>query len=157
MSDTRPVLVLTGATGNIGSKLRQHWQGRYEIRPIDLNRRGDESVLCADLSTRDERRESQLQGADFLVHLAANPDILQSWESAQRNIRVDYLVFQAARQARVRRILYGSSNHVMGGYQDVSKPWKLPTDLPPRPGIYRDLDGKPVCSHNYSLAKLCGE
>ncbi len=31
MTDT-PTILITGAAGNLGAKLRRHWQGRYPLR-----------------------------------------------------------------------------------------------------------------------------
>jgi hypothetical protein len=55
----------------------------------------------------------------------------------------------------VKRIVYASSNHVMGGYKDESGP--ITTDLPPRPGTRYAVEGEQRDSTPYGSAKLFGE
>src|SRR5689334_12310382 len=105
-------ILLTGASGNIGRKLLQYWSQKYTINGIDVDPKGDSSIVCADLSSNDGKWPFHFQGNDAVVHLAANADPLQTWESAQHNIMMDYLVLESARAAGVRRFVYGSSNHV---------------------------------------------
>jgi NAD+ dependent glucose-6-phosphate dehydrogenase len=66
-------------------------------------------------------------------------------------------VFEAAARARVARVVYASSNHAMGGYQEVAEPARITTELPPRPGTRYVVDGRPRDSTPYGSAKLMGE
>jgi hypothetical protein len=59
--------------------------------------------------------------------------------------------------AGVRRVVYASSNHVMGGYQHDPEPARLTTNLPPRPGARYVVDGQRRDSTPYASAKLFGE
>jgi nucleoside-diphosphate-sugar epimerase len=54
-------------------------------------------------------------------------------------------------------VIFASSNHVMGGYQDVPEPARITTDLPPRPGTRYVVDGQLRDSTPYASAKLFGE
>jgi uronate dehydrogenase len=68
-----------------------------------------------------------------IVHLAAITDEAD-WESIRAsNIDGTYYVFEAARQAGVRRVIYASSHHVYGFYtiDDTlpSKPSYRPSGL----------------------------
>jgi len=156
MSNSRKI-VLTGAAGNLGRKLRAHWNGRLTVQPIDADPRGDDSILRADLATYDTAWVSALAGADVVVHGAANGSPLQSWEAARRNIQMTFNIFEAARVAQVPRVVFISSNHVMGGYKDLPQPPLITTALPPRPGTSWQHHGQPATSDNYGLGKLCGE
>ena len=66
-------VLITGAAGNLGDKLRRHLEGRHSLRLLDIDARGDASILRADLSRWDENWASHFRGADCVVHLAADP------------------------------------------------------------------------------------
>ncbi|HEY2899290.1 MAG TPA: NAD(P)-dependent oxidoreductase [Polyangia bacterium] len=150
-------IVLTGAAGNLGRKLREHWRGHHHVRAIDIDPRGDQTIMRAELAAGDPVWASVLAGADVVVHCAANGSPTQSWEEGHRNVGVTFNVFEAARMANVRRVVYISSNHVMGGYKDQAEPRLLTAALPPRPGAVWQRDGRQQTSHSYGLSKLCGE
>jgi nucleoside-diphosphate-sugar epimerase len=50
VNELEPALV-TGASGNLGNKLRRHVQGRYTLRLLDRKPRGELPITLADLST----------------------------------------------------------------------------------------------------------
>jgi hypothetical protein len=57
----------------------------------------------------------------------------------------------------VRRFIYASSNHVLGGYSDDPEPARLTTQTPPRPGARYVVRGQLRDSTPYGSAKLFGE
>ena len=144
-SEPRTVLI-TGACGNLGRKLRAAWEEDYDLILIDANPPDDDpEVIRADLSIFDEEWITHFHGVDTVVHLAANPD-----ESADLdaligpNLDAMVNVFNAAALAGVDRIVFASSNHVMGGYRNAGDE-PITVDLPPRPG------------NLYGMLKLVGE
>ena len=157
MTEPRMVLI-TGAAGNLGGKLRRHLEGRYPLRLLDLDPRGDPAILPADLARWGAAWVDQFRGVDAVVHLAANAVAQQNWPSVVGpNIDGVVHVFEAAARAGVRRLVYASSNHVMGGYKDDPEPTLLTTDLPPRPGTRYVVNGEERDSTPYGSAKLFGE
>jgi uronate dehydrogenase len=151
-------VLITGAAGNLGGKLRRHLEGRYPLRLLDLDPRGDSAVTGADLSRWDERWRKMFEGADVVVHLAADPTAQQTWPNlVAPNLDALVNVFLAAAQAGVRRVVYASSNHVMGGYKDRPEPRQLTTGLPPLPGSHYVVRGEQRNSTPYGSAKLFGE
>jgi NAD+ dependent glucose-6-phosphate dehydrogenase len=93
-----------------------------------------------------------------VVHLAADPTAQQTWPNLiGPNVDAVANVVQAAGLAGVRRVVYASSNHVMGGYKDEPEPPLLTTDLPPRPGAHYTVHGAARDSTPYGSAKLFGE
>jgi uronate dehydrogenase len=156
-SAVRTVLI-TGASGNLGAKLRHHLEGRYDLRLLDRDPRGDPSVRAADLAVWSADWAGQFQGADAVVHLAADPTAQRAWpDLIAPNVDAVVHAFQAAVQGGVRRFVYASSNHVMGGYSDDPEPARITAQTPPRPGTRYVVDGEPRDSTPYASAKLFGE
>jgi nucleoside-diphosphate-sugar epimerase len=155
---TSKTILISGAAGNLGAKLRHHLEGQYSLRLLDRQAKGDRAIVEADLSQWDPAWVEQFQGVDTVVHLAADPSASNAWEAViGPNIDALNYVFTAAGQAGVQRIVYASSNHVMGGYKDIPEPEKITTDLPPRPGTFYERDGQSLNSVPYGTAKLMGE
>ncbi len=140
------VVLITGARGNIGRKLRDAWTDVYDLVLIDRDEDDDDpEVIGADLSVLDDDWITHFHGVDTVVHLAADPDADAGWdELVGPNIDAMANVFHAAALAGVERVIFASSNHVMGGYRDLDDE-PITVELEPRP------DGP------YGAAKLFGE
>ena len=139
-------VLITGACGNIGRKLRAAWVDAYDLVLIDRAAGPDDpDVIAADLAEYNEDWVDQFHGVDTVVHLAANPSESATWdELEQPNLDALFHVFHAAALAGVERLVFASSNHAMGDYR---APGDMPINvaLPPRP------DGP------YGATKLMGE
>jgi nucleoside-diphosphate-sugar epimerase len=157
MTNPNTVLI-TGASGNLGSKLRRHLHKRYPLRLLDRVPRGKLSIILADLSVWDEAWVGQFEGVDAVVHLAANAVAHRRWPALiGPNVDAVIHVFAASARASVRRVVYASScGHVMGGYRH-SRHAPLTTDLPVRPGAHWIEDGRERDSVPYATAKVLGE
>jgi NAD+ dependent glucose-6-phosphate dehydrogenase len=148
MSDFHRIII-TGAAGNLGAKLAAHLAGRHELVLLDKP--------DGDLSVWDERWVSRFEGIDSVVHLAGDPVAYHDWDELTKpNIDAVINVFEAAARAGVKRLIFASSNHVMGGYQD-GEPIPITTSLPPKPGLRYFADGADRFSGAYAAAKLFGE
>lgn len=142
-------VLITGAAGNLGAKLASHLEGQYELELLD---RPD-----GDLSVWDDRWVSRFADVEAVVHLAGDPVAYHGWDELTRpNIDAVLNVFEAAARSSVKRLIFASSNHVMGGYQD-GPPIPITTDLPPKPGLHYFADGAERYSGAYGAAKLFGE
>ena len=139
-------ILVTGATGNIGSYFAEHAHDRYELRLMVQQMDGDASslqaygeVVAGDLGDLDRMKEL-CQGIDTVVHLAANPSPSATWHSLlHSNIIGTYHAFVAAKAAGCRRVIYASSIHAVSGYPpDV----QVKTNEPVNPG---DLYGVSKC------------
>lgn len=113
-------VLLTGASGGIGARLRKLLKPLYpelilsDIRsPADLA--PDETFIQVDLA--DARAVQKLMnGVDGIVHLGGY-SVEGPWDAIlNANIVGCYNVFEAARLARVQRIVFASSNHAVGFY-----------------------------------------
>ena len=138
-------MLITGARGNIGSKLRAHCAARgWELRLLDVETGGDEAIVAADLGQWSDAWAGQFAGVDVVVHLAGDPSPRASWASVQRlNIDLTQNVYEAAVRNGVRRLVFASSNWVMAGY---------------RPGTGTlDTASAPYPVNPYGVSKLLGE
>jgi uronate dehydrogenase len=113
-------VLITGAAGNIGRTLRAGLQGRYALlRLVDVAPQqaagAGEEVLTVDLNDR-LATEAAMEGVDAVVHLAAIPHEAAFDDILTGNITTTYSVFEAARRTGVRRVVFASTNHVIGFY-----------------------------------------
>lgn len=145
-ADAPRTVLITGASGNIGRKLRRAWRDVYEL--ILLDRAPDASdpdVVAADLAEWDESWVELFDEADAVVHLAANPSEHAEWaDLVGPNLDALANVFLAAAGAGVERLIFASSNHATGGYID-------------RPGTPITPAMSPLPDSPYGAAKLWGE
>jgi nucleoside-diphosphate-sugar epimerase len=154
----RKTILITGAAGNLGGKLRQHWQPTYDLRLLDIDSRGDAAIVRADLSHWDLQWVEHFRDVNTIVHLAADPMAHVSWiKLIGPNIDALINVFQASAHMKVRRVIFASSNHVMGGYKDLAEPFRLTTDIAPKPGTHYVVEGEERDSTPYGSGKLFGE
>jgi uronate dehydrogenase len=113
-------VLITGAAGGIGTRLRQLLKGAYPNirlsdvrRPADLS--ADETFVEADLASM-AQVESAVAGVDGIVHLGGF-SVEGPWDTIlQANIIGCYNLFEAARRHRVERVVFASSNHAVGFY-----------------------------------------
>ena len=163
-------ILITGASGNLGRKLLAHFLAAGWCRGLvglsyeaidDANLRDPKlRLVAADLSDSGDRRwRDAFVGIDAVIHLAAqNPYPDASWSDSAASVDMTLNVIDALRRVGGRRVVFASSNHVMGGYKDVGLgSAELTTDLPPRPGTrFREGDGYQD-STPYAVAKLMNE
>ena len=114
-------VVITGAEGNIGSRLRVALGERYEIRPLTQSAQPFPS-LVADIGDMDAILPA-FDGADAVVHLAASSEVEAAWDDVlHNNLLGTYNVFEAARRGGVRQVVFASSNHAVGMYEYEASP-----------------------------------
>jgi uronate dehydrogenase len=153
---TLRTVLITGAAGNLGAKLRRHLEGHFDLRLLDRDPGGDPAIHAADLARWDESWVRLFAGVDAVVHLAADPGATQGWpDLIAPNMDAAIHTYEAAARCGVRRFVFASSNHVMGGYKDETGP--ITTDMPPRPGTRYISGGVPRDSSAYAATKLFGE
>ena len=133
MEDRQHIRVaVTGSAGLIGTVVRAGMSGRFDPRWLT---RAEADIT--DLSAL----QRAFAGTDAVVHLAATPDVEATWEEVlPSNVIGAYNAYEAARRVGVRRFVFASSNHVVGGYMhddavfvDPRQPMQIGTDVPPRP------------------------
>ncbi len=143
-------IVVTGGTGKAGRWAVEHLRGAgADVLNVDWKHDGSDFGLClvTDLTDPGQAFDA-LAGADALVHLAAipAPEMRPASETFRINILSTYNVFAAAEAHGLRRVVYASSETVLG----------LPFDEPP---AFAPIDEShpPRPETSYSLSKLAGE
>ena len=127
-------ILITGAAGNVGGKFAAHVKttGGYALKLLD--RKAGEGITAADFSRWDESWAQHFAGVDTVVHMAGEPRGVASWaEVHAANIVGTQHVLRAAREAKVRRVVFASTNQVMLGYRFREDVNPVTTDLPPLP------------------------
>ena len=65
---------MTGAGGNIGSKLRAHFSTlTWTLRLLDVDARGDAEIQAVDLAEGNDAWVAQFVDVDTVIHLAGDP------------------------------------------------------------------------------------
>ena len=113
---------ITGAGGRIGSVLTTNLADKYKLtlyyRKHKPARTFGLKLVQADLS-HEEQVEDIFDGLDAVIHLAANASLQAPWESIlTNNIIATYNVYEEARRAGVSKIVFASTNHVTGLYEN---------------------------------------
>jgi nucleoside-diphosphate-sugar epimerase len=156
----KPRVLVTGLSGLIGRALRTQIEGRVELSA--LNRSAVDGLPCHRADIADlEAIAPAFEGVDTVVHLAAdatspNPP----WPSIlDNNVTGTYNVYEAARRAKVKRVVFASSGATVAGIES-EQPYK---DLVA--GRYDGLTSWPMVTHLspvkpaalYGVSKVWGE
>lgn len=144
-------VVVTGGSGKAGravvADLRAHG---YEVSDVDVaaSRDPDAPTVVADLTDLGQAVEV-LDGASAVIHLAAipAPRILTDGETFRINTMSTYNVFSAATRLGLRRVVWASSETLIGLPFERERPRYAPIDE----------DHPRLPEFHYALSKLVGE
>ena len=143
---THQRILLTGAAGGLGTALRERLKANCAVlRLSDKNAFGEaqagEEIALADLADA-AAVDAAVAGCDAIVHLGGISVEAPFEAILQANILGTYHLYEAARQHGVKRVVFASSNHVVGFYKQGET---ITADHPPRPDSF------------YGLSKAYGE
>ena len=136
-------VIVTGGCGKLGRAVSAHLvNGGHQVTVFDRIPVRDSFVVGIDLTDFGQVLDAVLGveyahgGVDAIVHLAAipAPGIVADAETFRNNMLSTYHVLQAARRAKVKRIVTASSETVLGLPFEIPPPY-LPVDeeYPARP------------------------
>jgi len=109
-------VLITGATGDVGTHLARELAGKYQLRLSDKRPIKAKNFVKADISKMADALRIT-KGVDAIVHLGGY-SVEGPWEGIlQANIIGCYNVFEAARRNGVKRIVFPTSNHAVGFYR----------------------------------------
>jgi nucleoside-diphosphate-sugar epimerase len=143
-------IVVTGGSGKAGRWVVRDLRERgHDVLNVDVVHDGSAHGLCVRTDLTDLGSAIEvIRGADAVVHLAAipAPELRPPGETFRINTMSTYNVFEAAVHERVRRVVWASSETVLG----------LPFDSPP---AFAPIDEShpPRPETSYALSKLVGE
>ena len=153
-------VLITGMAGRIGRVISERLSDKYDLTCLDVKPADGFVSHVADISDLDAIRPA-FAGRQTVVHLAADPRADAPWDTIHKNDIVGtYNVMEASRQAGVERVVFASSNHVVGYLPMKDEPYldyfeQRDDDLPdPVPMITAEAhrpDGF------YAVAKAFGE
>ncbi len=148
--------VVTGGAGFIGSHLTEELVRRGErVRVVDNLSTGkranlahlDAELVVGDLAEMSVARRA-VEGADFVLHQAAIPSVPRSVQdpltSHRANVDATLNVLLAAREAKVRRVVYAGSSSAYGDTPTLPKVETMPP-APLSPYALQKLVGEQYC------------
>ena len=178
-------IAITGALGNLGTKLLRHLATvrgverliGLDIRPCPTDHAVQllygistpptlQFIQCNVADYHDTRwREVIATQVDAIVHFAAdNPYPEATWAEAATSLDMTLNIALAAadNESCVRRVVFATSNHVMGRYKDPPLSEQIGVNeltpaLSPGVGAVWHADEKSMDSTPYATAKLMGE
>lgn len=146
MAEKLPNILITGAAGAIGQVIRPALSPLSGLlRSTDIAALepgfGNEDCRIVDLRDFQSVRDA-MEGIDIVFHFGGLS--LEAEWAAIRDVNIDgtYNVFEAARLAKVRRLVFASSNHFAGFYP---RDFQTGPDVPARP------------DSRYGVSKVFGE
>ncbi|MDR6181026.1 uronate dehydrogenase [Pseudomonas sp. SORGH_AS 211] len=140
-------LLLTGAAGGLGKELRQRLKPHAEIlrlsdiAPMAASQGPAEEVVTCDLADKAGVHDL-VEGVDAILHFGGISTEHAFEPILEANIRGTFNLYEAARRHGVKRIVFASSNHVIGFYRQDQR---IDASVPQRPDSY------------YGLSKAFGE
>lgn len=151
-ADAKRRVAITGANGVVGEILCIGLSPEFDVRPVTRTNALPGGVL-ADLGDVDSL-VTAFADCDAVIHLAAASGVDIAWDLIlSANIIGAYNVFEAASQAGVPRVVFASTNHVVGQYE-----------VDNAPGLYELDDQLCIDEHTevrpdspYGASKVFGE
>ena len=152
------IYLVTGGAGFIGSHIVRGLLDRGEqVRVLDnfatgkrehlVPLQGQVEVIEGDIRYLNNVQEA-VQGADYVIHLAALPSVARSVrtpaESNDVNVHGTLNVLLAARDAGVKRVVYAASSSAYGNSDVLPKVETMPSD-PLSPYAVNKLAGELYC------------
>ena len=117
---TNKKVLITGITGLVGSVLKEGLKSEFDVTGIDLRDGKDVQTLVADSTNLDEIVPA-FEGVDTVIDLASEPSNFSPWNVIyDNNLKCTYNAFEASKMAGVRRVIFASSNHATGNYENDS-------------------------------------
>jgi uronate dehydrogenase len=126
-------VLITGAAGGIGTRMRALLKNVYRLRLSDLREPKDlaagDEFIAADLADM-AQVEKIVAGVEGVIHLGGISGEAAWKDIHNSNIVGCYNLFEAAYRAGVKRVVFASSNHAVGFYP---RRRKIGPDEPIRP------------------------
>lgn len=114
-------VIITGASGTIGGTLMEDLADRYELTGTSRQPRDDPRFIVLDFDDIGAVAEA-FKGHDAVVHMHANAGYGDELDDYLKpNVIHVHNLYEAARRAGVRRVVFASSNHATGWYEKLGQ------------------------------------
>jgi len=168
----RRTVVVTGAAGNLGHKAVHHLLNSnekynlilmdaslcpedYNLKESNTNGHHVEYLQC-DFSKYDKTWADKLKSCYACFMFAAkHPQPDASSKDAFASMKINAHQFQALAAGKAHRVIFASSNHVMGGV--LEEKGKIAADAPPKIGTKYVIPGAFMDSTKYASSKVAAE
>jgi UDP-glucose 4-epimerase len=119
-------VLITGGNGKVGTAILEHLgdDDRFEFTVLDVEEHPEVPTDVASVADYEAIRPS-FEGIDAVVHLAVYSQGLfdEDWDRIEAvNVRGTYNVLEACRDAGVEQVVFASTNHVVGMYEEEFAP-----------------------------------
>lgn len=121
MAESKTRLLITGSGGLIGRTLSTALGDKFEVSGLDVTEPAADGVVQTTVAdgSNFEAILPAFDGIDAVVHLAANAPVETPWPDVlKNNISLTHNVYEAARQGGVKRLVFASSNHAVGLFEN---------------------------------------
>lgn len=146
-------ILLTGACGRVGTALVDHLHEAYNFKYFDRVDQLSYPVHIGDVADYPVF-DGAMEDVDSLIHLAADSRVDAPWPSViQSNIIGGYNAFEAARRNDVKKVIFASTNHVVGMYEQEHSPDLYEPDYDFR--ITKETPVRP--DSHYAVSKVFNE
>ncbi len=143
-------VLITGCSGKIGSSLATLLPAMgWQLRGLDQQPATSPIEQVHGGITDPDALDRAMAGVRAVVHLAGQSTEAPWPVIREANIEGSYQVFEAARRAGVRRVVYASSNHAVGFTP------RQPSHADPAAGLAADTPARPDTL--YGVSKVFGE
>jgi len=166
----RKTIVITGAAGNLGSKAARHLlstaRARFNLIMMDtapcpeefiddVDENGLEYVQC-DFTKFDDAWVNKIRSswAAFLF-AAKHPQPDASSKDVISSMTINANILEACTNSQVNRVIFASSNHVMGGM--LNENGMIEANAKPKIGTTYSIHGASMDSTLYASAKVAAE
>lgn len=114
-------IALTGAAGNVGREVVGAFGSDHDVVPFTHSETDDIDSELLDVTDADDVQE-KLDTFDVVIHLAGASSPAAEWEAVvEMNVQGTKHVLDAAIENGIDRVVFASSNHVVGTYNSVDE------------------------------------
>jgi uronate dehydrogenase len=125
-------ILVTGAAGNIGRKLVAGLSADPGLDIVAADRSAAPGIVGLDVAVWSDAWADLFSSIDIVIHLAGEGRPTARWEEVHpANIVGTANVLRASRASGVRRVIFASTNQIMGGYRFLER--RMDADAPPLP------------------------
>jgi len=119
-------VLITGGSGMVGTAITEHLgdDDRFTFQVLDIEEHSEVPTTVASVEDYGAIRPA-FDGIDAVVHLAVYPPgiVDENWERIDAvNVHGTYNVLEACRDAGVDQVVFASTNHVVGMYEEEFAP-----------------------------------